>query len=124
MRISDWSSDVCSSDLTFKAGQYQTGRAILERSVYGLATLALLAEDAAAVTGITAEITARVTADGLPDQEVRDHAAREIRGRAASLYRAGHLSSAIENGMAQLDEGRLQPLLEQIADLISPGTEA
>src|SRR3546814_10551617 len=117
MRISDWSSDVCSSDLTFKAGQYQTGRAILERSVYGLATLALLAEDAAAVTGLTAEITARVTADGLPDQEVRDHAAREIRGRAASLYRAGHWSSAIEDGMAQLDEGRLQTLLEEIAAL-------
>src|SRR3546814_10583265 len=80
---------------TFKAGQYQTGRAILERSVYGLTTLALLAEDAAAVTGLTAEITARVTADGLPDQEVRDPAAREIRGRAASLYRAGHWSPAI-----------------------------
>jgi hypothetical protein len=108
---------------TFKAGRYQTGWAILERSVYGVATLALFDEDAAAATGLKAEITARMAAGGLPDKEVRDRAAREIRGRAASLYRKGHWSSAIEHGMAESDHGKLQRLLEEIADLISPETK-
>lgn len=108
---------------TFKAGRYHTGRAILERSVYGLATLALFADDAAAVTRLKAEITTRMAAGELPDKEVRDHAALKIRGRAASLHRNGHWSSAIEHGMAQANHGELQLLLEEIADLISPETK-
>jgi len=107
----------------FKAGRYQTGCATLERSVYGLATLSLLANDAALVAWLKEEITARMAAGGLPDKEVRDHAALEIRGRAASLYSSGHLTSAIEHGMAQSDHGKLEPLLEEIADLISPETK-
>ncbi len=106
----------------FKAGRYQTGWGTLERSVYGLATLSLLANDAAPVARLKAEITTRMAAGGLPDKEVRDHAALEIRGRAASLYRDGHWSSAIERGIAQSDHGKLEPLLEEIADLISPET--
>ncbi len=108
---------------TFKAGRYQTGWAILKPSVYGLATLVLFAEDAAAVTRLKEEINSRMTAGGLPDKELRDHAALEIRGRAASLYRNGHWSSVIEHGMTQSDHGKLQPLLEEIADLISPETK-
>ena len=108
---------------TFKAGGHQTGWAILEKSVYGIATLVLLADDADAETRLKAEISSRMTAGGLPNKELRDRAALEIRWRAASLFRNGHWSSAIENGMAQSDHQRLQPLLEEIADLISPETK-
>lgn len=108
---------------TFKAGRHQTGWAILEKSVYGIATLVLLADDADAETRLKAEISSRMTAGGLPNKELRDRAALEIRWRAASLFRNGHWSSAIENGMAQSDHQRLQPLLEEIADLISPETK-
>ncbi|MBU0723756.1 MAG: hypothetical protein KJ904_05160 [Alphaproteobacteria bacterium] len=108
---------------TFKAGRYQTGWAILQRSVYGLATLALLADDAAAVTRLKADIIARVAAGNLPDKKVRDLAALEIRGRATSLYHKGHWSSEIERGMARSDHGKMRPLLEEIADLISPETK-
>lgn len=108
---------------TFRAGRYQTGWAILERSVYGLVTLALLADDAVAETRLKSEISARMTAGGLPDKELRGRAALEIRGRAASLDRSDHWSSAIEHGMAQVDHEKLQPLLEEIADLISPETK-
>ena len=107
----------------FKAGRYQTGWAILERSVYGLVTLALLADDAAAEIRLKAEISARMTAGGLPDKELRDHAALEIRRLAASLYEIRNSSSAIEHRMAQADHEKLQPLLEEIADLISPETK-
>src|SRR3546814_19425393 len=117
MRISDWSSYVCSSDLpeileetvkfvenfrmtetlfeaaedarrrgsqeladdigkmllswTFKAGEYQTVSAILDRSVYGLAKLAIPAYDAASFTGRQPEITPSVHPESLPDQQVQ-----------------------------------------------------
>ena len=106
----------------FKAGRYDVGWAILERSVYGLTTLALLNDDVDSVNELKREITARLGAGGLTDKDARSHAAREIRGRAATLYREGHWSSAIERAMGQLDSKRLQPVLEDIADLISPET--
>jgi hypothetical protein len=95
---------------------------ILERSIYGLAALALLAEADGAIPKIVAEIGKRLATDGLPDRDVRDHAAREIRGRAATLYREGHWGSSIEAGMARADRAKLGPLLEGFADLISPET--
>ena len=64
-----------------------------------------------------------MTAGDVPGKKLRDRAALEIRGRAASLYRAGHWSSKIEQAMAQSDHAILQPLLEDIADLISPETK-
>lgn len=106
----------------FRGGQYHSGWAILERSMYGLAVLALLDESGLVVGKLRPEISKRLAAGGLPDQEVRDHAAREIRGRAATLYREGHWSSSIERGMARVDHVKLKPLLEELADLISPGT--
>lgn len=108
---------------TFKAGRYQTGWATLERGVYGLVTLALLADDAVSETRLKAEISAGMTAGGLPEKELRDRAAMEIRGRAASLWQYDHWSSAIENGMAKADHEKLKPLLEDVADLISPETK-
>ncbi len=107
---------------TFSGGQYHSGWAILERSMYGLSVLALLEQTDFSVGKLKAEISKRLAAGGLPDQEVRDHAAREIRGRAATLYREGHWSSSIERGMARVDHEKLKPLLEELADLISPGT--
>jgi hypothetical protein len=106
----------------FRGGQYHSGWAIIEHSIYGLAVLALLAEADSAVVKLKTEVSKRLTSGGLPDPEVRDHAAREIRGRAGALYREGHWSSSIEGGMARVDHGKLKPLLEELADLISPGT--
>jgi hypothetical protein len=106
----------------FKGGQFHSGWAILERSIYGLAVLALLAETDGAIPKLKAEIGKRLVAGELPDQDARDHAAFEIRGRAATLYREDHLGSSIEGGLAQADHAKLKPLLEELADLISPGT--
>lgn len=107
----------------FKAGRYQTGWGILEKSIYGVATLALLVKGTDAEARLKAEIGSRVTAGGLPDEALRGRAALEVRGRATSLDRSGHWSSAIEHGMAQSDHSKLQPLLEEIADIISPDTK-
>jgi hypothetical protein len=106
----------------FKGGQYHSGWAILERSIYGLAVLALAAAAASGIATLKTEIGKRLAAGGLPDQEVRDHAALEIRGRAATLHRDGHWSSSIERAIAQADHTKLKPLLEELANLISPET--
>lgn len=107
----------------FKGGQYFSGWAILEHSIYGLAVLALLAEfDGDAIAKLKVDIGKRLAAGGLPDQKVRDSAAFKIRGRAATLYRGGHWSSSIESGVAQADHVKLKPLLIELADLISPET--
>ncbi|MCQ0988542.1 hypothetical protein [Jiella marina] len=109
---------------TFKAGRHQTGWAILERGVYALVTLTLLGDESISEAWLKAEISARMTAGGLPSKELRDDAALEIRGRAASVFQADHWSSStIENSMAQADSAKLRPLLEEIADLISPETK-
>ncbi len=106
----------------FKGGRFHSGWAILEHSICGLAVLALLAETDVAIPKLKAEIGKRLAAGGLPDQEVRDDAALDIRDCAATLYRDGHWVSSIEGGMAQADHAKLKPLLEELADLISPGT--
>lgn len=69
----------------FKGGRFETGWGVPERSVYGLAILALVGEDEGAIPRLREKIGERLAAGGLPDQEVRDHSARSIRGRAETL---------------------------------------
>ncbi|MDC7787342.1 hypothetical protein PQJ75_13655 [Rhodoplanes sp. TEM] len=107
----------------FKAGQHQTPWSILQRSLCGLAVLALLADDPGAVDKLKAEISSQLMAGGLPDKEARDRAAKDVRNRAANLDRPGHWSSNIAFAMSQVDSKTLRPLLNEIASLISPDTE-
>ena len=107
---------------TFDAGHHQTGYSILERGILGLAVLTLVAGDDASLQGLKTTIAERL-ANGAPSsQELRDRAALEIRGRAATLYQQGDWGSAIEQEIAQADHAKLRPFLEEIADLLSPGT--
>jgi hypothetical protein len=87
----------------FRAGRHQSGWAILERSIYGLAVLSLEFNTFDGVSKLVSTIEKRLAAGGLPDQGVRDQAAREVRGRASNLYRKGHWSSSIERGVAHSD---------------------
>jgi hypothetical protein len=111
-------------DWAFKGGKHKTGQAILERSLYGIATLSLVTGNAVVVEDLKRKISACLTQPGAPDQQIRDQAAREIRRRAASLYRRGHLSSRIEHEMSQVDHATMKSLLEELANLLSPDTSA
>jgi len=106
----------------FEAGGHQTGWAILERSMYGLATLALVENNDQNERMLLAKIESRLAKDKAPNQEIRYRAAREIRERAATLYREGHWSSQIEVAMGRVDHQKLGPLLLNIANLLSPNT--
>ena len=90
--------------------------------MYGLATLVLVRADAQESSKLKTAISARLAEENAPNQEIRDRAAREIRRRAATLYREGHWSSRIENAMRQADHEELRSLLEDIANLLSPDT--
>lgn len=106
---------------TFKSGRYQTGLGVLERGICGLATFALM-DGVEGVTWIRTAVTAQLAGKSAPGQEVRDHAARKILGRAMNLYKHGHWSSRIEMAITQADHQALGPLLEEIASLLSPGS--
>jgi hypothetical protein len=106
----------------FKGGQYHSGWAILEQSLYGLAVLALAMEANSGTEILKTEIGKRLATGGLAAQGVLDNAAREVRGCAERLYRQDQWGSSIERAMAQADHTKLKPLLEELANLISPET--
>jgi hypothetical protein len=106
----------------FRAGRHHIGWAILERSMYALATLSLSRDATDQPPLLKAAIAAALAKEEAPDGEIRDHAAREMRRTAATLYRQAHGFSRIEHAMAQIDHAKVRPLLEEIANLLSPET--
>jgi len=109
-------------DWAFKAGKHETGWHVLERSLYGMAILALLAEDIRQCDALKNDIKQRLTKPDAPDKEIRDRAARNIRRRASTLYRDEHRYSRIDNEMSGADHQRLRPLLKDLANILSPET--
>jgi hypothetical protein len=106
----------------FKAGRYNVGWAILERAMCALATLVLWKDEVTLVPWLKTELAKMLKTDKAPEQELRDNAARELRERAATLYSPGFELSQIHHAMRQIDQAKMQSLLQEIADLLSPGT--
>ncbi len=105
-----------------EGGRHQIGWAILERSVYALATLALLPDSLLALNFLKQQIIQNLAKPDSPTQEIRDRAARDIREKAETLYRRGHWSSSIEHEMSRVDRDKLKVLLHEIANILSPDT--
>jgi hypothetical protein len=106
----------------FKAGHHHTGWAVFERSILALVTLVLCKEDSGLVPWLRTELAKRLNGQKAPDQELRDRAARELRRKAATIHRREFEFSRINHAMGQIDPAKLRPLLNEIADLLSPGT--
>lgn len=106
---------------TFKGGKYQTGWGILERGLCGLAVFALRQGDAQ-VALLKSKVSELLAKDSAPVREIRDHVARDIRKRAAILYKQENWTSSIEIAIAQVDHQKLRPLLEDIANSLSPNS--
>jgi hypothetical protein len=81
----------------FKAGHHAVGWSILERSPSALATLALWQDDPAPAERLKEELAKRLNTENAPEQEMRDDAARELRERAASLYKSGFRSAFVSS---------------------------
>jgi hypothetical protein len=107
---------------SMKAARHQPSWAVLEKSMCGLATLALWKLDAVELTTVKQSISAALAKDDAPPQEMRDRAAREIRKEAATLRRREFELQPIKNAMNQIDAAKMRPVLQDIANLLSPGT--
>lgn len=108
----------------FKAGQFRPAGRIFERSLCGLAVLAVEKGDSQKWSRLETGISNCLAKDNAPDRSIRDCVARNIRRRAAALYHDDFIVSGIEYAMTQADRTTLQPLLERIANLLSPDTAA
>jgi hypothetical protein len=108
-------------DWGFRAGRHHIGRALLERSIYGLATLALTT-DSSNPDALKEQVNNILGQPDTPDQEMKDRSARKVRRTAATLYRDGHSHSRIECQMRRVETATMQALLNELADLISPNT--
>lgn len=105
---------------TFKGGRYQTGWGVLETGLCALTVFAVNGGDDE-ISRLRVAVVSRLAGQAAPEHEIRDRTARDIRERAANLYRPGHWSSRIEMAIAQADHEKLRPLLEEIANFLSPG---
>lgn len=106
----------------FKAAKYQTGWRTLLRSMYALTTLAILRGGGAHNDQLKQAVSRHLVGDNAPDQEYCDNAARELRSKAATLDRQEFRHSGIEHVMHRTDHARVAPLLNEIADILSPDT--
>ena len=106
----------------FKAAKHEAGWGSLHRSMSALATLAIVQDEGAQISQLTQEISKRLVGENSPDQEHRDWSARELRRTAATLDQQSHIPSRIEHVMQGADHERLIPLLNEIADILSPDT--
>ena len=108
-------------DWAFKAGKHQTGRGSFEQTLYALAALSLERGQVSGVQLTTALAERLLKADS-PDAEIRTRTARNMRGQAATLYQLRYSLQPVQLSMERANHKHLQPLLEQIADQISPET--
>ena len=104
---------------TFKGGGYETGWGILTKGIYGLSVLALLEGDGQ-VSELKSAISAHLSKESAPTDQIRERTAGNISKRANTLYQRGHWSSSIERSIDQVDHENLQHLLKEIAALLSP----
>lgn len=106
----------------FKAGKYKTRLPIFERSIYALVTLAIATDSDLAINQLKNSLTKWLEETTTFEGEERTRLARKIRGTAATLYERQHWSSRIEETMRDQDHDQVKALLDDIANILSPGT--
>jgi len=104
---------------TFKAGKYQNGWNVLEQGLCALAAFALTGGDEG-VSWVKMIISTLLAGNSAPEKEIRNYAAKQLLERVANLYNNEYLACEIEIAIAKADHGKLVPLLQEIAYLLSP----
>ena len=102
-----------------KGGHY-SGWQILERSLYGAATFVLMLDGKQEIEDLKQELNDHLAKPKAPDDEIREQAARHIRSRASNPYIEGLPTSLIDHEMLQVDWTKMNLLLKEIADILSP----
>lgn len=110
------------SNWIFKAGLHQTGWAILERGLIGIAALSLLPSSPIFIARIKSRIKAEVEKPGAP-KELFDKVACGLREEAQKLRSREFLISKRDCIIAELDRMKFNSLLSELADILSPDTK-
>ena len=106
----------------FKAGKYKAGWVTISKSICALAALSAEINDPAEEELLKESISKKLYGPNPITEEGRNHAAREIRRRAANLRSKEFSLSAIDIAMSRADHKQIARLLNEIADILSPDT--
>jgi hypothetical protein len=109
-------------DWTFKAGRNASGWSTLEAGLEALVTLVLSKDESGLVVWLKSEITKQLAQQNPPDNELLDDTARGLRRTAISFRRRELEFNPIHREMGELQPDKLQRLLTEVADLLSPDT--
>jgi hypothetical protein len=101
---------------------HQNGWSVIEDAVCALATLTLLNRDGAGEAALKTVLTNRLAGALLFAPKDRHDVARAIRTRATQFPYEDYVSSRIDVVMKHVDRAKLEHLLQEIADIISPPT--
>lgn len=105
----------------FRAGTHQTGWRILETGLEG--AVALAGMQVVSPHELLATVTKQLrTLENLP-VDLLPRAARNLRESAAELFRRAHSTSSIDRALGRCDRETARPLLEAIANLLSPAAQ-
>ncbi|TAJ42170.1 MAG: hypothetical protein EPO55_02740 [Reyranella sp.] len=108
-------------ELTFGRG-HQNRWSGAEDAICAFATLALMNVDGAGEMGLKGALTKRLSKTPLFAEGDRDSVASAVRTRAENFAYDDYVSSRIDVAMRRVDRARLERLLLEIADIISPST--
>jgi hypothetical protein len=102
----------------FKLGRYGSGSAFLEKGLCGLAAFALISGDKK-VSRFKNSIARNLSGKFAPVQEIREKVAKRILEYVTSSNREQYRGSKIDMTIDQVEHQKLQPLLQEIATLLT-----
>jgi hypothetical protein len=108
----------------FKAGQYENGWGTFYNTMLALITLVLWKEELRLVPWLKSEVVKRLNDQSAPKQEIRDRAARQLRGQRAFVRPKEFELNRVRHAMNQIDRAKVRELLTEMADILSPLTAA
>ena len=118
-------TDTCRKHLlrwSIDAGSFQTGWGTLSRGLTALVAMAALDSEFCNPDWLKAQLTEKLAQTPAPDQERRDHAARDLREAADELRMREFEINSIERVLAAGDHEASRTLLNEVAAILSPAT--
>ncbi len=105
----------------FKAALHDDNWGTLNKAICALATLAIVRGGEENCRQLRVAIQTRLAGDNRPEQEHLNRVARDIRDKVVSIRWQEHSLSPIDQVMRATDIDRLEPLLNDLADILSLG---
>jgi hypothetical protein len=105
-----------------EAGAHQVGWGTLENGLLALVALSAVDHELISPDMLKAQLAAKLAQSDMPNQELRDRAARALRDRANSLRAREFEIDQINRALTQGDIAATRTLIQEMAAILSPGT--